>query len=444
MSEFYLSIVAASRNDDHGGRLLERMQAFIDGLIAQSMRHALPVELIIVEWNPPEDRPYLSQVLKVPEEKGGSVVRFIRVSKKLHDSLDHSQHLPLFQMYAKNIGIRRAKGEYVIATNIDILFSDELFKYLKKKRLKPGVIYRVDRLDIPPDLPEEGPFDNVLDFCNGKFFRINGRFGTKILDGETKKFKHPRIKKLLGVLKALRKGLIDSFQSFRKTFIAVLRRVKVRWKRFPRLFKKLKSKNISDYKRWKTIVIHQLKCVRSLWRSLRPLFRLPQIHIVLPEYNFNFKFRFRIDLIGFFRRNFLKHSKFNYSLIPHSNGCGDFNLISKKGWEALRGYPEWTIFSWHIDSIFLYQAIFSEFKEKNFGHARPIYHIEHGKGSGYTPEGFTALIQRLDDKKIPYLDLPAFDQQITAMKTTKEFAKTLVYNNEDWGMIREDLEEVFM
>lgn len=418
MSEFYLSIVAASRNDDHGGRLLERMQAFIDGVIAQSKRHALPVELIIVEWNPPEDRPYLSEVLKVPEDKGGSEVRIIRVSKELHEGLDHSENLPLFQMYAKNIGIRRARGEYVIATNIDILFSDELFGYLKKKKLKPGVIYRVDRLDIPSDLPEEELFENVLDFCNGKFFRINGRFGTKILDEKTNKFKHDLVKKLFIAMRSFKKKLVRAIQLFKK-----------RVKRLPKLFRKLKSKNISDQERWKTIIIHQFKCLRALFQYL-----LKYSKIDIKKRHFK----------HVIRRIFFKRSKFSYSLIPHSNGCGDFNLISRKGWEALRGYPEWTIFSWHIDSVFLYQAIYSEFKEKNFGHARPIYHIEHGKGSGYTPEGFGALLKRLDEKKIPYLDLPAFKQQLTAMKTAKEFAKTLVYNNEDWGMIHEDLEEVFM
>ncbi|MCB1068001.1 MAG: hypothetical protein KDK56_07425 [Simkania sp.] len=402
MSEFYISIIAASRNDDHGGRLLERMQAFIDGVIAQSKRHRLPVELIIVEWNPPEDRPYLNEVLKVPTDKGGSAVRIIRVSKKLHDALDHSNNLPLFQMYAKNIGIRRARGDYVIATNIDIIFSDELFSYLKKRKLKPGVIYRVDRLDIPSDLPEEEPFENVLEFCHGKFFRINGRFGTKILDEKTKKFKHTVLKKFLNI-----------FDDFKR-----------RLKRVPKLFRKLKSKNVSDWDRWKTLIIHVLKLFRDTFR---------EIQIIRP-------FRFRIVI----KKIFLKRSMLNYCLIPHSNGCGDFNLISRKGWEALRGYPEWTIFSWHIDSVFLYQAIFSEFKERNFGQARPIYHIEHGKGSGYTPEGFQALLNRLDEKKIPYLDMPAFKQHLTAMKTAKEFSKTLLYNNEDWGMLHEDLEEVFM
>ena len=44
----------------------------------------------------------------------------------LHRRLKYADRLPLFQMIAKNVGIRRAKGQFVLATNIDILFSDEL------------------------------------------------------------------------------------------------------------------------------------------------------------------------------------------------------------------------------------------------------------------------------------------------------------------------------
>ena len=55
----YLSVVVTARNDDHGGNLLGRMQAFVNGWIAQSKRHGLASELIFVEWNPPQDRPPL-------------------------------------------------------------------------------------------------------------------------------------------------------------------------------------------------------------------------------------------------------------------------------------------------------------------------------------------------------------------------------------------------
>ena len=52
----YLSVVATARNDDHGGNLLRRMQIFVDAWINQSKRHQLSSELILVEWNPPQDR----------------------------------------------------------------------------------------------------------------------------------------------------------------------------------------------------------------------------------------------------------------------------------------------------------------------------------------------------------------------------------------------------
>ena len=124
----YLSVVAVSRNDNHGGRLSYRMQKFVDGFIAQCKRHHLNAELILVEWNPPEERPFLHQALKFPKDLGPCSIRIVQVPPELHKKYKHSESLPLFQMIGKNVGIRRAKGQFVLATNIDILFSDPLFK----------------------------------------------------------------------------------------------------------------------------------------------------------------------------------------------------------------------------------------------------------------------------------------------------------------------------
>ena len=49
----YLSLVAASRNDDHGGNMVYRTQIFVDSFLEQCERHQLRAELILVEWNPP-------------------------------------------------------------------------------------------------------------------------------------------------------------------------------------------------------------------------------------------------------------------------------------------------------------------------------------------------------------------------------------------------------
>ena len=61
-----LSIVATSRNDDHGGNLLGRMQTFVDGFAEQCRRHDLAAELVLVEWNPLPDRPPLAEALRWP------------------------------------------------------------------------------------------------------------------------------------------------------------------------------------------------------------------------------------------------------------------------------------------------------------------------------------------------------------------------------------------
>ena len=183
------------------------------------------------------------------------------------------------------------------------------------------------------------------------------------------------------------------------------------------------SKNIFDLDRWKTLIVQFLKLLRPLIlvNLLRPLILVKRL------------------------RSFISRilRLLQYTSKPHTNGCGDFTLLSRRGWETLRGYPEWPIFSWHIDSVFLHQAIISKFREKNFASRKPIYHIEHGVGSGFTPESRT-LFDRLESANIPYLSNHELDEQVTALKKAKKRSATLFYNNEDWGMIDRELEEVFV
>src|SRR5437868_7923610 len=129
----HLSVVAVSRNDDHGGDMLGRMQHFVNGFIAQCSKHRLKAELILVEWNPPPERLQLEQALEWPDDFGPAAVRIVTVPPDVHAKFAHAAALPLFQMIGKNVGIRRAKGRYVLATNIDILFDDSIVIYLRDK-----------------------------------------------------------------------------------------------------------------------------------------------------------------------------------------------------------------------------------------------------------------------------------------------------------------------
>jgi len=180
----YLSVVAAARNDDHGGNLLTRMQAFAHAWIALARRHDLDSELILVEWNPPEDRARLIEAMRWPADTGPCRVRIIDVPPEVHARYRHAAELPLYQMIAKNVGIRRARGEFILAANIDIVFSDELVRFLASRSLEPGRMYRIDRHDVMSDVPVSAPLDEQLAYCRTHIIRQCTREGMYRLTAE--------------------------------------------------------------------------------------------------------------------------------------------------------------------------------------------------------------------------------------------------------------------
>src|SRR6478736_9587278 len=89
----YISIVAASRNDDHGGDPLIRTQIFINNLARQCEIHQLPAELIVVDWNPVPERPGLAAVLHLPSDSTFIQERTVTVPTILHRRLKYSDRL---------------------------------------------------------------------------------------------------------------------------------------------------------------------------------------------------------------------------------------------------------------------------------------------------------------------------------------------------------------
>src|SRR5204863_10128439 len=129
-------------------------------------------ELILVEWNPPAGKPGLVTALRWPSNTGPCQVRIIQVPPELHRRYRHAEALPLYQMIAKNVGIRRARGEFILATNIDIVFSDELMRFLASRELQKGRLYRIDRHDVARDVPVDGSLDDQLAYCRSHVIRL--------------------------------------------------------------------------------------------------------------------------------------------------------------------------------------------------------------------------------------------------------------------------------
>lgn len=175
MEEPYLSIIATTRNDNHGGDLLKRTTCFVEGIYHQATKFNVSIELIIVEWNPPKDKPLLKEVLPKPKESCPVTLRFIIVPSKIHEQYKMADRIPLFQMTAKNVGIRRAKGEFILCTNIDLLFSDELFYFLSTNNLKKDKYYRANRIDVLVEIMQQDRFEDKIVFAKKNIINILGK-----------------------------------------------------------------------------------------------------------------------------------------------------------------------------------------------------------------------------------------------------------------------------
>ena len=152
MKKARISIVMACRNDNYGGKFITRLQNFVNWTAKLAHYHQLSVENLIVEYNPDPQEPPLSKSLVWPEETPYFMPRIVQVPKAFHEQYlrDYDiKPVPLLEFVAKNIGIRRASGQYIITTNSDILFDTRLFRQLKKQSLKPNVVYRATRCDVP-------------------------------------------------------------------------------------------------------------------------------------------------------------------------------------------------------------------------------------------------------------------------------------------------------
>jgi hypothetical protein len=361
------SFVATSRNDDHGGDVLRRTQSFVDRLAEQANRHRVRCELILVEWNPP------AHVLCWPEGTPWFSARVITASKGVHRSLRHSIPLQMFQMIAKNVGIRRARGDWVIATNIDIIFSDELFQFLKTDNLERNVLYRSDRWDIPNALQLEPSLDDILSRARREVIRKNLRDGTYIRQAD-------------GTFLNSTPSRFDDY------FVYPVRN------QIDHLLKRLTGET----------------CDTGMVRS--ELLRI--------------------------RNEFIEEQR-RYAAAPllHTNGCGDFTMLSRYGWGRLRGYPEWHLFSWAIDSVLLYQAHYNGMRIEELPADAVHYHIEHDYGSGWSPEGATSLWERIGRAGIPYLDMDDFRRIVLELDDNATRGEQTIYCGLGWGYGNLDMPE---
>ncbi|KAG0177887.1 hypothetical protein DFQ28_005224 [Apophysomyces sp. BC1034] len=146
-----------------------RFQNFLDSAFLLAEKTKTQMEVLIVEWNPPTNRRKVLDVFRFRQSPYLSY-RIITVPKAIHDALPNRGDSPLHEFEGKNVGIRYARGEYVVCTNQDDIWSHNFHNAIKSRVFQKNVIYLQHQdphnihENFPPSIVDLPPFidDNTL------------------------------------------------------------------------------------------------------------------------------------------------------------------------------------------------------------------------------------------------------------------------------------------
>jgi hypothetical protein len=144
-----ISLVLTGRNDEYGGdftaRFFRTLRFNHEHLDARGIAH----ELVFVEWSPPADRPLLfEQIFDAIPTLDRRACRWYVVDPGYHDALSLNPRLEYLEFIAKNVGVRRARGRFVLTSNCDVYLGRQVLDVFERAALEPGVVYRAPRRDL--------------------------------------------------------------------------------------------------------------------------------------------------------------------------------------------------------------------------------------------------------------------------------------------------------
>ena len=149
MPEPLLSIVLTGRNDGYGGDFVARFARTLRFNHQQLVARSIPHEVVFIEWAPPADRPSLRDVLlETAAEINRDVLSWYVVAPEYQTVLSLNPRLEYLEFLAKNAGVRRARGRFVLTSNCDVYFGRRVLDAIAGGELKPRALYRAPRHDL--------------------------------------------------------------------------------------------------------------------------------------------------------------------------------------------------------------------------------------------------------------------------------------------------------
>ena len=196
-STFTLSVVAASRNDDFGRgtgscnahvadglpideealrsaskglSAVERAFNWVDVWACMALRHRVSLELVLVDWATDTDGGRESLAHVFANRDGGAgihlcsdptpnptpvpdiALRIISVPRSFALTIPNPFNLTMLEHHAKNVGLRRARGRWLLVNNPDTLPSPDIMPFVKKAQEQwpssSSAFYRAHRMGL--------------------------------------------------------------------------------------------------------------------------------------------------------------------------------------------------------------------------------------------------------------------------------------------------------
>jgi hypothetical protein len=133
-----ISVVVMAKNDDYGGHLIHRAKHVLTNLIKEFD------EVIYVDWKS-EGKPLHEEFIDELEITG-KLTCYTVTQDDIDKVMPQYSNYSIVDVVGRNIGIRRAKNDWVLVTNIDIIL-----KNFDTSEFKDNVLYTAARREVSID-----------------------------------------------------------------------------------------------------------------------------------------------------------------------------------------------------------------------------------------------------------------------------------------------------
>ncbi len=181
--ETLISFVIVGRNDNYGGDFRSRLQCCISSLFNQLNENKIRSEIIFVNYNPLLDSDIID-FIKWPGSNEYIKIKILTIPNELHKQFILTHNVKddaVLEFPAKNAGIRRASGAYILSMNADIIIDDSVIQEFKHLQIE--CYYRTNRFDFR--LPAEKlDTDKFISYAKSHIFKVYIKGGAKKINSK--------------------------------------------------------------------------------------------------------------------------------------------------------------------------------------------------------------------------------------------------------------------